>query len=229
LRPLDNEVAVRLLLLLVMSLGVLLIAHAFFARSSEELRLTFHGVKVVSEDNVATLHELPTLIITIANFPDATVHKPPAPLAAVEPISDTTMKEPPALVIRVARVPDQTVAIARKPPAVVVQKKPEQNAAILLPRTIAARVSEQKLFPVPEPTGLGAPIDAVSDATVNEPPAPAARVTKVSEQSVATAHELLSPPIAGIATVHEPSAIIERIAKVQGEKNATALLPSARL
>ena len=79
----------RILLSLVVVLSGLLMAREFTAPAKEHLRLTLRGAKVVSEQSIATVHEPPAPVATmavarIAEVSEqnvATVHEPPAPVA----------------------------------------------------------------------------------------------------------------------------------------------------
>ena len=56
----------RILLSLMVMLSGLLMAREFMAHSNEQLRLTLRGAKVVSEQSIATVHEPPAPVATMA-------------------------------------------------------------------------------------------------------------------------------------------------------------------
>jgi hypothetical protein len=139
---------VRILLSLVVVLSGLLMAREFTAPAKEHLRLTLRGAKVVSEPSIATVHEPPAPVATmavarIAEVSEqnvATVHEPPAPV--------TRMAVATMAVARIAEVPEQNVAPVHEPPALVARM-----AVVRI-----AEVSEQNGATVHEPPALVAPM-----------------------------------------------------------------------
>ena len=122
----------RIFLSFVVLLSGLLVVRELMLGYNELLRPTFHGAKIISEQEIASLHEPPALTARVA-------------VASIGELSAQTLAilpEPPPLaartpVIQLAEVSEQSIAAVGEPPTL----------ATRIPVALAAQVAEQSLDP----------------------------------------------------------------------------------
>jgi hypothetical protein len=175
----------RILLWLVTVLSGLLAARTFLDTPDAQPRLIFHGVRIVSEQSVAALHELPLPLAPTMKIAELVAEKPPPPLPRVMLVPEAADK-PPTPVAHITTVQDlprpapsflavlitQVDAQAEDEPPRIDPDRANPRADGGFPTASGSRVLADHRAISDQVPPLMAPLTQASGETADQPPQP---------------------------------------------------------